>query len=145
MNANAAHSSRPAPVAAPSLANAPIPTTSRQRERGVALVLVLVFIALCTVLVVAFLASVFTEGVSARAAASNSNAAQLAGSAVQLVEGTISFATQPRADTTFAWACQPGMIRTYGSGTPHTGPGGPKWGRLRPIHCNISSCILLIT
>ena len=87
----------------------------RRGARGVALVLVLAFIALCTVLVVAFFASVSTEAVSERAASSENSAAQLAASAVQLVEGTISYATEPKGDTTFAWACQPGMIRTYGS------------------------------
>ena len=89
--------------------------TPRRTEHGVALVLVLAFIALCTVLVVAFFASVSTEAVSENATSSENSAAQLATSAVQLVEGTISYATEPKIDTTFAWACQPGMIRTYGT------------------------------
>ncbi len=88
--------------------------------------LVLAFIALCTVLVVAFFASVSTEAVSARAASSENSAAQLAASAVQLVEGTISYATVPKGDTTFAWACQPGMIRTYGAAGG--GPGATTQG-----------------
>ncbi len=83
-----------------------------------ALIIVLCFIALATVLVVAFMANVTVTGVTERAATSESSASQLAGSAVQLVEGAITYATEPRATTNAAWACQPGMIRTYGSGTP---------------------------
>ena len=93
----------------------PLADNSCGTERGVALVVVLALIALGTVLVVAFLAGVTAEGVGQRAAVSENNASQLAATAVQLVEGTISYATEPRLDTTFAWACQPGMIRTYGS------------------------------
>ena len=102
-------------VVPPSEINPLIRRALHQNARGVALVLVLAFIALCTVLVVAFFASVSTEAVSERAASSENSAAQLAASAVQLMEGTISYATEPKGDTTYAWACQPGMIRTYGS------------------------------
>ncbi len=84
--------------------------------RGVALIIVLAFIALATVLVVAFMSNVLSSGVSEKAAASETSASQLAASAVQLVEGTITNSTEPAADTTVAWACQPGMIRTYGGG-----------------------------
>ncbi len=84
------------------------------RDRGVALVIVLSFVVLCTILVVAFFANVTTEGVGERAAASETSASQLALSAVQLVEGTITNATEPQSDTSVAWASQPGMIRTYG-------------------------------
>ena len=84
--------------------------------RGVALIIVLAFIALATVLVVAFLSSVMNSGVGEKAAASETSATQFAASAVQLVEGTITTATEPTMDTTIAWACQPGMIRTYGAG-----------------------------
>ena len=86
------------------------------RSRGVALVIALSFIVLVTFLVVAFLSTVSTEVTSTRAVSSESAAAQLAASAVQLVQGTITYATEPRTSTAVAWACQPGMIRTYGSG-----------------------------
>ena len=86
------------------------------RTRGVALILVLSLIVLATVLVVAFMSAVMSSGVGERAAASEASASQLASSAVQLVEGTITNATEPTTDTTVAWACQPGMIRTYGAG-----------------------------
>ena len=99
MNVNAPLACRVAARKAISAATFPTLATSRRRTQGVALILVLAFIALCTVLVVAFFASVSTEGVSARAAASGNSAAQLAASAVQLVEGTISYATQPKGDT----------------------------------------------
>ena len=99
----------------------------RTGERGVALIIVLSFIVLCTILVVAFFASVTTEGAGQRAAVSETSAMTLAASAVQLVEGTITAATEPVTgqvtaarepvtDTTTAWASQPGMIRTYGAG-----------------------------
>ncbi len=78
------------------------------------MVIVLSFVVLCTILVVAFFANVTTEGVGERAAASETSASQLALSAVQLVEGTITNATEPQSDTSVAWASQPGMIRTYG-------------------------------
>ena len=85
-------------------------------QRGQTLVIVLGFVMLMTVLVLAFFASVMTESTSARAASGGEGARQLAQSAVQLVEGIISQATVPGADNTIAWACQPGMIRTYGGG-----------------------------
>ena len=89
----------------------------RADECGVALIIVLSFIVLCTILVVAFFASVTTEGAGQRAAVSETSAMTLAASAVQLMEGTITAATEPTTDTTFAWASQPGMIRTYGTGS----------------------------
>ncbi len=85
-------------------------------QRGQALVLALCFIVLCTVLVVAFLTNVTTSKIGEKAAASENSATQLALSAVQLMESTITYATEPGTDTSIAWACQPGMIRTYGSG-----------------------------
>jgi hypothetical protein len=90
---------------------------SRGDNRGVALVLVLGFIVLVTVLVLAFFTTVSTELVGAKATAAGMSARQLAASAAQIVQGTITGATEPRTDTTFAWASQPGMIRTYGTGS----------------------------
>ncbi len=90
---------------------------SHRRRAGVALVLVLGMLVLLMVLVVAFFTRVTTEVVGAKASASNLRSRQLAASAVQLVQGTITNATEPRETTTTAWACQPGMIRTFGTGT----------------------------
>ena len=76
-----------------------------------------------TVLVLVFFSSVLTERTSSKAVASGVSARQLAQSAVQLVEGIITQATVPGANTTTAWASQPGMIRTYGTGTaPSSAP-----------------------
>ncbi len=85
-------------------------------QRGQALVLALCFIVLCTVLVVAFLTNVTTAKIGEKAVASENSASQLALSAVQLMESTITYATESGTDTSIAWACQPGMIRTYGNG-----------------------------
>ena len=79
--------------------------------------LVLGMLVLLMVLVVAFFTRVTNEVVGAKASASNLRARQLANSAVQLMQGTITNATEPRDTTTTAWACQPGMIRTFGTGT----------------------------
>ena len=125
MNSRQAPFPPPCSVAAPAEITPGRGCTFERDAQGVALVLVLAFIALCTVLVVAFFASVSTEAVSVRAASSENSAAQLAASAVQLVEGTISYATEPKADTTYAWACQPGMIRTYGSAGGGPGASSP--------------------
>ena len=77
---------------------------------------------LMTVLVLVFFASVIAEKTTAKAATSGVSARQLAQSAVQIVEGTISQATVPSLGvptaTAVAWASQPGMIRTYGVGDP---------------------------
>ena len=95
----------------------------RGKASGTALVICLCFIVLCTILVVAFLSNVSTSGVGERAGASENSASQLAESAVQLMQGTITYATEPGADTTAAWACQPGMIRVYGgNGTASSTP-----------------------
>jgi uncharacterized protein (TIGR02600 family) len=102
-------------------------------RRGVALVLVLGFITLATILVVAFLANVSSEGVAEQAAVSENTASQLAASAVQLVEGTITQATEPAGDTTYAWACQPGMIRTYGSAGGGPGAAAPGTAAASPL------------
>ena len=87
-------------------------------EAGQALIIVLCFIALCTILVVVFLTNVTSAGVEENAAVAETSASQLSAMAVQLVEGTITNATVSGSSVGMAWASQPGMIRTYGSGTP---------------------------
>ena len=96
----------------------PVRSRAISNRRGQALIIALCFIVLCTVLAVAFLSNVTTAGVGEKAMASEASATQLATSAVQLVEGQISYATEPGATNGVAWASQPGMIRTYGNGTP---------------------------
>ncbi len=60
-----------------------------------------------------------SSGVGENASASENRASQLAANAVQLVEGTITNATVTYP--TVAWACQPGMIRTYGASAAANG------------------------
>ncbi len=84
-------------------------------RRGQTLVIVLSFLMLMTVLVLVFFGSVMTDSASSRASSGGVAARQLAQSAVQIVEGIITQATVPGPDTNTAWACQPGMIRTYGT------------------------------
>ena len=83
-------------------------------ERGVALVIVLGFLALITVVIVAFLTSVSTEHFTASSAAAGATGREMADASVQLVMGQIREATSLGPNV--AWASQPGMIRTYGSG-----------------------------
>ena len=87
------------------------PSTSRC---GVALVIVLGFLVLITVVIVAFLTSVSTEHSTASIAAAGATGKELADASVQLVIGQIRQATSMGPNV--AWASQPGMIRTYGSG-----------------------------
>jgi uncharacterized protein (TIGR02600 family) len=79
-------------------------------RRGIALVIVLSFIALLSVLVLAFLGSVSTELGSSSSFAASSDVKQRAQTAVNLVIGQIQAAT---SQSDIAWASQPGMIRTY--------------------------------
>ena len=77
---------------------------------GFALVVVMGMLVLVAVLVVAFLSSVSTELQSAKSYADGSKARSLADSAVNIVISQIQDAT---ANPHYAWASQPGMIRTY--------------------------------
>ncbi|MEI8309271.1 MAG: Verru_Chthon cassette protein A [Verrucomicrobiota bacterium] len=88
-----------------------LPSTSRS---GVALVIVLGFLVLITVVIVAFLTSVSTEHSTASSAAAGATGREMADASVQLVMGQIREATSLGSNV--AWASQPGMIRTYGSG-----------------------------
>ena len=92
------------------------PRPACRSERGAALVIVLGFLVLITILAVAFFSSVTTEYSSASSAAAGSTARELADASVQLVMGQIRQATS--LGTSVAWASQPGMIRTYGIGSP---------------------------
>ena len=88
--------------------------------RGAALVIVLAFLILITVLVLAFFTSVTNETRTAASYASGASAKQLADSAVQMVMGTIKNATSQSSASSgdfVAWASQPGMIRTYDTGS----------------------------
>lgn len=88
-----------------------LPSASRS---GAALVIVLGFLVLITVVTVAFLTSVSTENSTASIAAAGATGREMADASVQLVMGQIREATSLGRNV--AWASQPGMIRTYGSG-----------------------------
>ena len=99
----------------------PAPAAAASRERGVALVLVLAFLALLSVLLVAFFSSVRTDLQSASSYAGAVTVAQLAENASNIVIGQITDATQiagrsgkPQSKQ-LTWASQPGLIHTYGS------------------------------
>ncbi|WP_075089486.1 hypothetical protein [Verrucomicrobium spinosum] len=88
-------------------------TSSIRRQfppRGLALVVVLPLIALLTILVVTFLASVSTEYQAAKSQEYSSDARMLADSAASMVMTQVQVAT---GSPSLAWASQPGMIRTF--------------------------------
>lgn len=85
-----------------------------RKPAGVALFLVLAFLALIITLVLAFFSSVTRELGTARSAASQLTAKQLADTSVQVVSSVIQMATSSGSKS-IAWASQPGMIRTYGT------------------------------
>ena len=84
-------------------------------ESGFALVLVLAFLVLITGLVLAFFTSVTTDSIASKSFANQITVNQLVDSSVQTVMGQIRTATSHTGNT--AWASQPGMIRTYGTGS----------------------------
>jgi uncharacterized protein (TIGR02600 family) len=86
--------------------------TSRPNS-GVALVIVVAFLALITLLAMAFYARVGTDLTSSRSYAEGVSARQLADSAVATVISQIRKATTVKNG---AWGSQPGMIRVYGTG-----------------------------
>ena len=97
-----------------------LPPSFLRARRASALVIVLSCIALMTVLVVAFLASVTVEMSSSSGYASGNDARQKSQLAVNLAMAQIQDATgtNPAApptpnDPPVAWASQPGLIRTY--------------------------------
>ena len=75
-----------------------------------ALVIVLAFLALLTVLIVAFLSGVTSDYSASQSYAKGATARSLGEQAVQLAMGQIKKAT---TGTEIAWASQPGMIRTW--------------------------------
>jgi len=81
-------------------------------KKGAALVIVLGLLTLIVILMVAFISSVSTELQSAKSYASGQDARSLADSTVNVVISQIQDATE---NPQFAWASQPGMIRTYDS------------------------------
>ncbi len=94
-------------------------TSRRIDPQGVALILVLAFLALLSVLILAFFSTVSGELQSARLETHGVTSRQLADSATQMVMGQIREATSQAGQT--AWASQPGAIRTYGTGTAASG------------------------
>jgi hypothetical protein len=80
---------------------------------GVALVVALSFLALLTVLAVAFFSGISTEAVATRQADSITRSQQFAETAVNVVMGQIRQGTSRGSGV--AWVSQPGMIRTYGT------------------------------
>ena len=86
-----------------------------QNQRGAALVIVLALLIVILGLAITFLNRVSIERTSSASYASAANTRQLADAAVNLVQGQIRAATT-QGDN-IAWASQPGMIRTYGSGS----------------------------
>jgi len=89
-------------------------STSRRRpsNSGLALVIVLGMLMLAAILVVAFLSSVSTELRSAKSYAVGIDSRSLTDSAVNIVISQIQDATYSTGNN-YAWASQPGMIRTY--------------------------------
>ena len=86
-----------------------------QNQKGAALVIVLALLIVILGLAITFLNRVSIERTSSASYASAANTRQLADAAVNLVQGQIRAATT-QGDN-IAWASQPGMIRTYGSGS----------------------------
>ena len=82
------------------------------KTKGMALVLVLSFLALISILVVAFFSSVMTEVSASKSYANGVGVKQLSDSVNNIVIGLIKDATTTGSS---AWASQPGMIRTYGT------------------------------
>ena len=87
----------------------------KQNQKGAALVIVLALLIVILGLAITFLNRVSIERTSSASYASAANTRQLADAAVNLVQGQIRAATT-QGDN-IAWASQPGMIRTYGSGS----------------------------
>jgi uncharacterized protein (TIGR02600 family) len=88
----------------------------RDRSRGVALVLVLAILVLLLGLVITFLSRARVERGATSAFAAASGTTRLADLATSLVKAQIRDATTQ--GNSVAWTSQPGMIRTFGSGSP---------------------------
>jgi uncharacterized protein (TIGR02600 family) len=79
-------------------------------RKGVALVMVLALLVLLSAIVVAFLSSVTTDLAASKSYEGQTNARQLADSAVNLVISQIRKASTQSDQT---WISQPGLVRTY--------------------------------
>lgn len=89
------------------------------RRRGVALIIVLSCLVLLSVLIVGFFTSVTNEYTTTQNHVAGSSTRFLADTAVNVVMGQITTATDGTSEagsnaTRQTWASQPGMIRTYG-------------------------------
>ncbi|PTY04031.1 hypothetical protein DB346_04345 [Verrucomicrobia bacterium LW23] len=82
-------------------------------KQGYALILVLSVIALCVVMVTAFLSRSTQERSAAAGNKATADARRLGDIAVSLVQGQINHATTQGTD--IAWTSQPGMVRTFTS------------------------------
>jgi len=91
------------------------PTKIRQNHRGVALVIVLGLLVIIVGLTVTFLSRVTVERSASASYAANATTRQFADTVVNLVEGQIHRASTLGGNV--AWISQPGMIRTFGSGS----------------------------
>jgi hypothetical protein len=102
------------------------PGRLQNNPRGFSLILVLLILALLSVLVLSFFIGVTTDLSSTTAFANGSGTRGLSDNVIQLMEGQIKDATTAPVDSNgvthsyattptqpFAWASQPGMIRTY--------------------------------
>ncbi len=89
----------------------------RANRRGVALLIVLSSLALIALLVIALLLSINSELATSSSSAANSQTSSLAADATQLVMAQIRDGTSEGSTSNsgrqYAWASQPGMIRTY--------------------------------
>ena len=95
-------------------------------EQGVALVIVLGMLVIILGLAMTFLSRVSIERSSAASYAASATTRQLADTAVSLVQGQIRDATTLGGNV--AWASQPGMIRTFASGS------GPSFTASNSLH-----------
>ncbi|MEI6034748.1 MAG: Verru_Chthon cassette protein A [Verrucomicrobiae bacterium] len=84
-------------------------------SRGIALVVVLAFLVILLGLAVTFLTRTSLERSASASFAASSGTRQLADAAVNLAQAQIKSATNLGGNV--AWASQPGMIRTFGSGS----------------------------
>ncbi len=91
------------------------PPKIRQSHRGVALVIVLGLLVIIVGLTVTFLSRVTVERSASASYAANATTRQFADTVVNLVEGQIRRASTLGGNV--AWISQPGMIRTFGSGS----------------------------
>lgn len=113
----------------PSLSSVPLATSGHPgarrylddqgRLRGAALVIVLSFIIIITGMVVAFLTSVTNDASTTSATAATATVRGLSDTAIQLCIGQLRESSS-QASQGYAWASQPGAIRTFNATAPNT-------------------------